>query len=1151
MSCKLRVGCLAFQAILVMIASGQALASTYFVDPTNGADTNSGTAESLAWKTIAKVEAASTTSDTIVLRNMDSSIISATWPDRIYQTNAIYQTGVSWTFPKDYRIGRYSSGEFWARSPLTISGIASRQGSQPAIDLYAAVGPTVDLSQRSTPILFSWTVPDGSSVTEADLQLLCDALTQVVSVAFNGTSVPTSGVLGITLVSPEVANRVPVFSASSAKSTVETQTLTFTVSASDPDGDTLTYSATGLPSGATLSGQTFSWTPAVGQAGSYTVTFVASDGVGGQSSQAVAIAVTASTDHAPVLASIGSKSATVNTALSFTISATDADGDALSYATSPLPTGATFSNRTFTWTPTTTGSSTVTFYVSDGTLTDSEAVTISVVAGSTNRAPVLASIGAKSVSVGTRLSFTVSASDPDGDTLTYSTGTLPTGATFSNKTFNWTPATVGSYSVRFTVSDGKLTDSETITITVTVATKDTTPPRVKKKRPAGRIQVPTNTLVSLEVTDDDSGVDASSVTILVDSQTAYTGDVTTYNSPVGLTTRTGTGTAYTYSLQPSADLGYDRQVSVTVTASDVVGNVMDPCTCSFSTEMRSFGKNCQVSSNPTNLDKAHPVTAADRSGNVWIAWQAGASGSRDIYAARLDAQTGQLGPASQLTTNSADQYNPALAVSPDGQVYVVWQDYSRGNWDICGSRCADGVTWSSPTRLSDSNDQEVNPVIAIDHQSPYHVVVAWQDNRVGNDNIMVASADAGLLGQTTWQVTSDAAAAHTNPALAIAADNTIYVVWADYRNGSADVYGASSSNSFGTTVPLVTGPGSQTHPAIAIGLEGTVLHLAWVDDSAGNPDIFYAVFEGLPSTPLTGSNIIDDTSGAPQTSPTIQVGTSGVFACWTDSRSVGGSSDTDLYFADLGAGASRTNVLVGDGQTNTNQTEPAMGVDAEGHPYLVWTDSRGAHTEIYYAGSTYVSSEPLKSAAVTASAGGTVGTPPASIATLDDVSAVVPAGACSSDQTIKISRIHNVPAASQEFMAAYDFGPSGLQFSQPITVTIPYTPSASGKTPTPCWYDPQTDTFSQDGISNVQDVVISATLHAVSFKTTHFTQYYVAAGTASGTLPTSGGGGGGGGCSVAPDCSQCTLLEFAIPYLGLAVAMVGLRRRDRRQAPRA
>ena len=88
----------------------------------------------------------------------------------------------------------------------------------------------------------------------------------------------------------------------------------------------------------------------------------------------------------------------------------------------------------------------------------------------TNRAPVLASIGARSVSENTLLSFSLSASDADGDTLTYSAGALPAGATFdaASRTFSWIPSfeQAGSYAVVFSVSDGKLSDSETVTITV-------------------------------------------------------------------------------------------------------------------------------------------------------------------------------------------------------------------------------------------------------------------------------------------------------------------------------------------------------------------------------------------------------------------------------------------------------------------------------------------------------------------------------------------------------------------------------------------------------------------------------------------------------------------------------------------------------------
>jgi len=91
-----------------------------------------------------------------------------------------------------------------------------------------------------------------------------------------------------------------------------------------------------------------------------------------------------------------------------------------------------------------------------------------------NRPPKLCPIKDKSVKEGETLSFTISATDPDDDVLVYSAENLPSGATFQDQTFSWTPThqQVGIYQVTFNVSDGILTDSKTITITV----KDKTPP---------------------------------------------------------------------------------------------------------------------------------------------------------------------------------------------------------------------------------------------------------------------------------------------------------------------------------------------------------------------------------------------------------------------------------------------------------------------------------------------------------------------------------------------------------------------------------------------------------------------------------------------------------------------------------------------------
>ncbi len=89
-----------------------------------------------------------------------------------------------------------------------------------------------------------------------------------------------------------------------------------------------------------------------------------------------------------------------------------------------------------------------------------------------NGAPVLGAIGSKTVTQGQLLQFRLTATDPDGNSLTYSASNLPAGATFtaSTATFSWRPASAGTHSgITFRVSDGSLSDSETMTITVVPA----------------------------------------------------------------------------------------------------------------------------------------------------------------------------------------------------------------------------------------------------------------------------------------------------------------------------------------------------------------------------------------------------------------------------------------------------------------------------------------------------------------------------------------------------------------------------------------------------------------------------------------------------------------------------------------------------------
>jgi len=180
-------------------------------------------------------------------------------------------------------------------------------------------------------------------------------------------------------------------------------------------------------------------------------------------------------NHAPVLDPIGDKSVDENAWLQFTANATDIDLDILAYTLSNNPTGSSMNSTTgvFSWTPTYSQAGVyddVEIIVSDGYLTDSENITITV--NNINRPPVLAAIGNKVVTENSTLQFTISATDPDSNPMVYSASNLPTGASFNatSKQFSWSPNGTqdGVYpNVMFEVTDnGSLSDSENITITV-------------------------------------------------------------------------------------------------------------------------------------------------------------------------------------------------------------------------------------------------------------------------------------------------------------------------------------------------------------------------------------------------------------------------------------------------------------------------------------------------------------------------------------------------------------------------------------------------------------------------------------------------------------------------------------------------------------
>jgi uncharacterized repeat protein (TIGR01451 family) len=256
---------------------------------------------------------------------------------------------------------------------------------------------------------------------------------------------------------------------------------------SDADGDGLTAALVDDVADGTLSLEddgSFTYDPDPDFNGTDSFTYRADDG-NLQSNLATVTITVGGENDAPVLDAIADREIDEETELTFTASAIDVDGDALTFSLIGAPAGASIDADTgqFTWTPSESqGPATYTFTVKvtddgDPSLSDEVQVTVKVL--EVNRAPELDLLSDETIPEAQLFTFTATASDPDipANTLTFSLIDAPAGASIDPDTgaFTWTPSeSQGPATYTFTVKvtddgDPSLSDEQEITLTVTEA----------------------------------------------------------------------------------------------------------------------------------------------------------------------------------------------------------------------------------------------------------------------------------------------------------------------------------------------------------------------------------------------------------------------------------------------------------------------------------------------------------------------------------------------------------------------------------------------------------------------------------------------------------------------------------------------------------
>ncbi len=277
-------------------------------------------------------------------------------------------------------------------------------------------------------------------------------------------------------------NRDPEFIVPGVRTIPVGQLFTLALTANDPDPQTVTLTATGLPEGATflstpgnpVSG-TFSWTPAFNQIANFTVNFTATDSGSPARALTRSMLIVVSGDCDPTLNVPNNQTVVELLPLTFTVlGAPKCPGQTVTLGANNLPPRATFNATTgqFTWTPILgeVGTYSVNFTATDNN-NPPRVVTRTVQINVTgNRAP-LATAFAVTLDEDIATAVTLQGTDPEGAAITYSIVTPPQRGTLSGTAPNLTFTPVANYnggdSFVYRVNDGSL-NSAPATVTLTI-----------------------------------------------------------------------------------------------------------------------------------------------------------------------------------------------------------------------------------------------------------------------------------------------------------------------------------------------------------------------------------------------------------------------------------------------------------------------------------------------------------------------------------------------------------------------------------------------------------------------------------------------------------------------------------------------------------
>ncbi|MCS7168282.1 MAG: hypothetical protein RMI91_03990 [Gemmatales bacterium] len=202
-----------------------------------------------------------------------------------------------------------------------------------------------------------------------------------------------------------------------------------------------------------------------------------------------------------------------------------------------------------------------------------------------------------------------------------------------------------------------------------------------------------------------------------------------------------------------------------------------------------------VSDDPADVWR--PTVAVDGRGQVYVAWAEQREGNWDIYYRVYTPSAGTWSPIQRLTTAAGTDFNVVATNDAAGRVWLAWQSWRQGQFDILATVLENGRPRSDPVVISDSDANDWSPSLTADRRG--RVYLAWDTYAHGNYDVRLVVLDA-QTGQRLGEALAIAAtpAFEARPHIVCDAQDR---VWIAYEQGD-ELWGKDFATEQFKRIPL-------------------------------------------------------------------------------------------------------------------------------------------------------------------------------------------------------------------------------------------------------------------------------------------------------------------------------------------------------------